>query len=215
MVGPVSHCRELYVEGRDDEHAIRQLLIRRRVDCKALPDIRVKGSKEDVLRAISVAVQAGTGKSLGFVMDANGAPASTWESVTSRLRKVGVQAPDEIPEGGFAGKSVDYGARVGVWLMPDNRKTGTLEDFLRDLIDRTDPLLSLAEDSARKAKRLGARYSDGDAGKAVLHTWLAWQKDPGRPYGVAIKARFFGVESVATQQFVTWFQRVFEATAQL
>ena len=205
----------LYVEGSDDEHAIGQLLIRSGFDPQGLPDFKNAGNKQNVLEAILVAVQAGTGKSLGFVMDANDAPASTWESVTSRLRKVGVQAPDEIAEGGFAGKSVDYGARVGVWLMPDNRKTGALEDFLRDLIDRRDPLLSLVEDSARKAKQLGARYSDGDAGKAVLHTWLAWQKEPGRPYGVAIKARFFGLDSVATKQFVTWFQRVFEATTQL
>ena len=103
----------------------------------------------------------------------------------------------------------------GVWLMPDNRNAGALEAFLRDLIDQPDPLLCLAERSAKKVKQLGARYSDHDAQKAVLHTWLAWQKDPGRPYGVAIKARFFGVHSAATDRFVTWFQRVFGVTAQL
>ena len=215
MVGPVGHRHELYVEGSDDEHAIGQLLIRSGFDRQGLPDFKNAGNKQKVLDAILAAVRAGTGKSLGFVMDANDDPGSTWQAVTSRLRKVGVQAPDEIPEGGFAGKSLDYGARVGVWLMPDNRKTGALEDFLRDLIDRADPLLSLAGDSAQKAKHLGARYSDGDTGKAILHTWLAWQKEPGRPYGVAIKARFFGVDSVAAKHFVTWFQRVFGATARL
>lgn len=47
----------------------------------------------------------------------------------------------------------DYGARVGVWLMPDNRKTGALEDFLQDLINESSPLFTHAKDSAREAKR--------------------------------------------------------------
>ncbi|MDE0101092.1 MAG: hypothetical protein OXN89_01810, partial [Bryobacterales bacterium] len=214
MAGPARHRHLLYVEGPDDEHAIGHLLIQRGVDPRALPDFKDVGGKQGLLQAIPVAVRAGTGKSLAFVIDANDDPRSTWESIASRLERVGIEAPDEIPEGGFAGKSVDYCARVGVWLMPDNRKTGALEDFLRDLIDQSDPLLCLAEHSAEKAKQLGAKYSDRDAQKAVLHTWLAWQKDPGRPYGVAIKARFFGVDSAAMDEFVSWFQRVFGVTAQ-
>jgi hypothetical protein len=26
--------------------------------------------------------------------------------------------------------------------------------------------------------------------KAIIHTWLAWQKEPGKPLGTAITARF-------------------------
>ena len=93
--------------------------------------------------------------------------------------------------------------------MPDNRKTGALEDFLRDLIDEGDLLPPLAEDSSRKAKQLGAQYSDGDYWKAVLHTWLAWQKEPGRPYGTAIKARYFGADGATAERFINWFRNVF------
>ena len=202
----------LFIEGTDDEHAIRHLLVRRRFDVEALPGFKDSGGKSGVLRAIRVAVGAGTGKSLGFVLDANDEPKSTWDSVTSRLRGVGVETPDEIPVGGFAGESKVYGTRVGVWLMPDNRQTGALEDFLRELINEGDPLLPHAENSARKAKELGARYSESHARKAVLHTWLAWQEEPGRPYGVAIKARYFGSSSPAADQFLAWFERVFGVT---
>ncbi len=214
MTRPAGDSHLLYVEGSDDEHAIGHLLIQCGFDRHALPDFRVAGGKRKVLAAIPVAVKAGTGQSVGFVLDANNSPQDTWKAVTAQLSNVGIPAPDEIPESGFAGESTTYGARVGVWLMPDNRKTGALEDFLRDLIGEGDPLLPHAEASARRARQLGAQYSDGNSRKAELHTWLAWQREPGRPYGIAIKARYFGVDSVATERFVAWFQRVFGVAEQ-
>lgn len=209
MVAPASHSRELFVEGTDDEHAIGQLLVRRGFDPLALPEFKESGSKKEVLRAIRVAVRAATGGSVGFVLDGNDDPKATWESAAARLRDVGVETPAGIPAGGFAGESEDYGTRVGVWLMPDNRQTGALEDFLQDLIDEGDPLLPHAEESAGRAKDLGARFGRTAVLKAVLHSWLAWQEEPGRPYGVAVKARYFGATSTAAEQFLTWFERVF------
>jgi hypothetical protein len=210
MTGSEEDRQVLHVEGSDDEHAIYHLLIRHGFDDQDIPKFgKNKGGKQGVLSAIPIAVRAGTRKSLGFVMDANDSPQDTWRAVAARLRKVDVQAPTEIPEGGFVGESKGYRARVGVWLMPDNRKTGALEDFLRDLIDEGDPLFSHAKDSAQEARRHGARYSDGGYLKAVLHTWLAWQEEPGYPYGKAIKARYFGADSAATERFVHWFQCLF------
>ena len=55
----------------------------------------------------------------------------------------------------------------------------------------------------------GARFASTAARKAALHTWLAWQKEPDRPYGVAIKARYFGATSAAADQFLAWFEQVF------
>ena len=66
-----------------------------------------------------------------------------------------------------------------------------------------------AKESTIHAKVLGARFSDNDADKAVLHTWLAWQEEPGLPYGTAMRARFFRGDSPAAQAFVTWFRKVF------
>lgn len=154
---------QLYVEGQDDKHTIRHLLIRHGFDHQEVQSfVEDKGGKPGVLSAIPIAVSAGTGKSLGFVIDANDSPQNTWNAVTARLKEVDVQAPKEIPEGGFVGESKYYRARVGVWLMPDNRKTGALENFLRDLINEADPLFSHAKDSAREARQHGAQYSDGD-----------------------------------------------------
>ena len=81
-------------------------------------------------------------------------------------------------------------------------------NFLKDLIEEADPLLPHAESATGTARELGARFGDADARKAVLHAWLAWQRNPGRPYGVAIKARFFRHDSDAAMRFVAWFGRL-------
>ena len=107
------------------------------------------------------------------------------------------------------GESGEYLTRVGVWVMPDNQGTGALEDFLKELIEEEDPLIRHAEESASQAVALGAGFPEKHTNKAVLHTWLAWREQPGRPYGLAIKLRYFRDDSEAAQRFVAWFSRVF------
>lgn len=214
MPAPSSRSR-LHVEGTDDSHALRHLLIRHGMDYDQnpwpaeLPRIEDIGGKSEVLEGVETAVRLSNGQSVGFVLDANSSIQNSWKAVSSRLREVGMEVPNAIPPGGFVGEAEDYGARVGVWIMPDNQREGNLEHFLRDLIEDDDPLLPYAQESAMHAKALGARFSDNDADKSVLHTWLAWQQEPGRPYGTAIRARYFRDDSPAAQAFVTWFRAVF------
>ena len=207
MIRNVAGC-VVHVEGHDDEHVIRHLLLRHGVAADDLPGFVGALAKDGVLKAMKVAVPAGTGRSLGFVLDANDDPEATWSAARSRLIGLGVGAPVKMPGAGFVGESAEFGARVGVWLMPDNRRAGAVEDFLKDLIEEADPLLSHAESATGTARELGARFGDADARKAVLHAWLAWQRNPGRPYGVAIKARFFRHDSDAAMRFVAWFGRL-------
>ncbi len=109
------------------------------------------------------------------------------------------------------GESQTYRTRVGVWLMPDNQQEGTLEDFLRTLVKEANPLLPHARESTTQAKsRHGANYRNVDEKKAVLHAWLAWQSEPGLPYGTAIRAQYFRPDSPVAERFVAWFRRVFE-----
>ena len=199
----------LYVEGKDDQMAIGHLLMRHEYPDSVFKRIKALGDKEKILKAVTVTVRAGTGKLLGFILDANGDLTGTWRSVASRLESVGVAAPSAIPVGGFVGVSKDFRARVGVWIMPDNRRRGALEDFLQDLIQTGDVLLAHAKESTGMAKELGAHFAEKDAKKAVLHAWLAWQERPGCPYGTAIKAHYLKVDSDVARQFVAWLGRVF------
>lgn len=144
--------------------------------------------KDAVLRAIETAVKVNSNASVGFVLDADDDISARWESVARRLQNVGVDIGAGLDPAGFLGESSEYGTRVGVWLMPDNEQAGRLEDFLEGLVDRTNPLLPHAQEATDGAKALGAAFSDTKTSKAVLHAWLAWQQEPGRPYGIAIKS---------------------------
>jgi hypothetical protein len=48
-----------------------------------------------------------------------------------------------------------------------------------------------------------------DQPKALIHTWLAWQSEPGRPFGVAIKAGFLEHARPEADVLVGWLQRLF------
>ena len=210
----------LHVEGKDDEHAIKHLLLRHNIDCRR-EDVAVDihpisdhgveetGGRDELLEAMETAVKAGTGRSVGFILDADEVAEDRWRAVRGRLNDVGLTLPDEIPKEGFVGEAHTFKVRVGVWLMPDNRQSGALEEFLQDLVDTSDPLLPIAETSTDQARNRGARFRDSHRLKAVLHAWLAWQKSPGLPYGTAIRARYFSHDSANALAFVEWFKRVF------
>ena len=78
--------------------------------------------------------------------------------------------------------------KAGVWIMPDNRQNGMLEDFISFLIPHDDRLLPVVDSIIEKieADKIN-KYKMIHHSKACVHTWLAWQEDPGTPLGVTCK----------------------------
>ena len=211
----VNQDNQLRVEGPDDLHSILHLLLRHGIRYQArplsaeLPGINAIEGITDLLQGMTRAIQFSTGHAIGFVLDADSPLHTRWLAVRDRLEAVGVHAHDSAPACGFVGTSALYDARVGVWLMPDNQQDGKLETFLRFLVDGDDALIGHAEAATAKAKEIGARFTEPDHIKAVLHAWLAWQKEPGRPFGVAIQAKYFRHDSPAANAFVAWFKTLY------
>ncbi|MSR58233.1 MAG: hypothetical protein EXS05_11220 [Planctomycetaceae bacterium] len=209
---------KLHVEGQDDDHSVKHLLRRHGIDIEAktsdsiYPVIHQVGSVEKLLEGIEIAVKTSTERTIGFVLDADAPILSRWESVRQKLSDVGVEVPTELTPTGFIGESPTYRSRVGVWLMPDNQSDGILEDFLLKLIDQNEKLIGYAINATDTATQHGATYRKVDRSKAVVHTWLAWQKEPGRPYGTAIRAEFFRHDTPCAIAFVQWFRRLYGIT---
>jgi hypothetical protein len=174
---------ELHVEGQDDEHSIGQLLIRHGI--VDFPAFKKSGGVEKLLEGINTGVKLSTSRAVGFVLDADAPLQDRWQSVRDRLAQVGVVAPDAPAPAGFIGTSTTYQSKVGVWLMPDNQQDGKLETFLQTLIASNDLLIPHASSTTDTAKQLGAKFTDPDRIKAVIHAWLAWQEEPGKPFGLA------------------------------
>ena len=216
----------LHVEGPDDKHVLIHLLGRHGIDREQsvwFPSIETAGDsagvpgdgRSAILRSVRNAVRLSEGKAVGFVLDADDSVEKTWRAVSDRLEKAGMAPPPAMPEEGFVGDATEYAARVGVWLMPDNRQEGeegegTLERFLEELVEGADPLLPHAREATRQAREVhGANYPARAVKKAVIHAWLAWQEKPGLRYGTAIKARYLRNDVQTAKLFVAWFCRVF------
>ena len=118
--------------------------------------------------------------------------------------------PDRIPEGGLVEVHTD-GQRFGVWIMPDNRFSGMLEHFLAGLVpEDAQPLYRLAQESVSKAADRGAPFQPVHQAKAEIHTWLAWQNEPGKQLHQAVHHRVLDPQKPESRSFVAWFRSLFE-----
>lgn len=200
----------LIVEGRDDQWSIVQLTAKHGWDWDhPLPHYPfIEDAKGDApaLEALPLAIRSCD--RVGIVLDADLQPEPRWQSVCDRLSGTGFQMPSTPDREGTV-VTEPGGKRVGVWLMPDNQSQGKLEDFLAILVPNNDPCWSLSGTCTRQARELGAKFSETDFIKAQIHTWLAWQKEPGQPFGTAIHAATFSHDAVASRQFVAWMNRLF------
>ena len=97
---------------------------------------------------------------------------------------------------------------IGIWLMPDNDQNGMLEDFCHSLIEPKS--LEVAAQSVEQAKTHKATtFKDAHHSKAIIHTYLAWQDEPGLPLGAAITAKALDGDKPLAKTFVDFLNRLF------
>ena len=166
---------------------------------------------------------------LGILLDADDDRDASWRYITHTLHQLGyadlpaqpdpagtvIQPPDRTiqPPQPNAGASLPGTAnplplpRIGIWIMPDNQLDGTLEDFLKFLVPEGDPLLPYAEQTLDNLP--DTRFTSPRRPKALMHTWLAWQSEPGKPYGQAISAKYLNTDLPMAKTFANWLRRTF------
>lgn len=207
----MSGKKVLLVEGPDDEHVVKAFLGHR--ELVWLEEIKAYRGKTQLLEALPVRLKQSDIAALGVLIDADTDLESCWQAVRQRLIQAGYSEwpsqPD--PEGTIAsGPPGTLLPRVGVWLMPDNRTPGILEDFLRLLVPVAGQGLLKHAELAIETIPLGERrFVDPKRSKALIHTWLAWQEEPGRPLGQAITARFLDSSAQEAELFANWLLRLF------
>ena len=91
--------------------------------------------------------------------------------------------------------------------MADNRNSGKLETLLLSMIPEDDDLFEHATGCMESIAN--PRFGEKDREKALVHTWLAWQANPGRPYGTAITAGFLNHEVPEVDALVSWLRTLF------
>ena len=199
----------LLVEGKDDEHVLKHICGNRGIP--SLDEVVPHEGDRDLLESIPSRLQfAQEGDAIGVVIDADTDLDARWQSVRDRFAIAGYRGVPEQPDPNgtiLEPPGETLLPRAGVWIMPDNRTSGILEDFLYFLVPPPNELLDHA--TACVESIASPPFSQSDKPKAIIHTWLAWQKEPGRLYGTAITAHFLnpGVSQVDT--LVSWLKRLF------
>lgn len=200
----------LLVEGRDDEHVLKHLCGKRGVPI--LDEITPLGSVERLLENFPVRLKESDVETLGVVIDADTDIAARWQSLRDRLRMAGYQnVPDDPVRAGtiLHPPPKTLLPRVGVWIMPDNQARGILEDFLRFLVPPGSRLFTHVESSVASIPEEELRFNQLAQPKAIIHTWLAWQAEPGKPLGTAITAKFLDPHVAQVDVLVAWLKGLF------
>lgn len=201
------------VEGEDDHHVLLNICGRHRIG----PISRVVQLKGvDQLGVVLAQQLRASGQSvLGVLLDADTDVSSRWQELRQILTSAGyADLPAQPVEQGAIIRSPAERPDLptfGAWIMPNNQVPGMLEDFLRQLVPADDPLLRYAEQAIKSLPV--QHFRDAHRPKALMHTWLAWQEEPGKPYGQAIKARYLDSDTPQGQAFTVWLRTLVQHRA--
>lgn len=201
--------RVLLVEGRDDEEVVYQFCNRHKLKNQDLFNVEVKKGYDSLRDNLTVRPLTGA-KIIGAIVDADVDPLGRWHSLRSGLVEVGYHDfPTEPLEGGVIIPGVSGLPSIGIWLMPNNKKEEMLEDFLQSLIQEGDALLARAITCVDDIPLQERKFRETHRSKALIHTWLAWQEEPGTLLGSAVTRRYLDGHHPLALEFLNWLQRLF------
>lgn len=196
------------VEGKNDGHLISAPCKYFEVPCGIFGIYDCQSDRKAIQRLNALINGSVPKKTIGIVIDAD-APslASKWQSISDRLRENGYSVPLKPSKGGTiiqeAGKPT-----IGIWLMPDNDTDGMLEDFClrlapQEAIDHAVACVESAQASGYST------FTGTHKSKAAIHTYLAWQDEPGMPMGQAISKKALDPEQSIARIFHTFLIQLF------
>jgi hypothetical protein len=203
----------LIVEGPDDKWTLIHLLRRHGFDwddpSKGPPYVHEAGGITTLLSRDFLSSALKSHERLGLVLDADFPPPDRWHQLRSVLATLGIALPSTPASDGVIVSGMRPNSRLGIWLMPDNSQPGRIEEFIEKLVPTGSPTWTHARDATTQALALGAPLRVQDHIKGALHAWLAWQADPGLPFGTALFSRILEHDSPEAQRFVAWFKQCF------
>ncbi len=195
----------LLVEGKNDEHIFGQIVNKHDIE----KTFEVENKEGDNLY-ISLPIYLKTDyQTIGIVVDADENINSKWDKLKNIFIKNGYEIPAKPQKNGAIIEHTKL-PKIGIWIMPDNNEKGMLEDFVAELIPNDDILINYVDQSLEVIENDNVnKYKQIHHSKARIHTWLAWQKSPGTPMGLAIKKTYLNTNKDVCLLFINWINRLF------
>lgn len=199
--------QKLLVEGNDDQHVIWALCEKFKIpetfdviDCEGI---------ENLIEQIPVRFKQSGIASIGVIIDADTEIEKRWISLKGIFSAQGINVPIDLPSDGLVLKTVNN-LNIGVWIMPNNNHNGMLEDFISFLVPKDDKLLPIVHSTLTDIEKQKLnKYNLIHKSKAVIHSWLSWQENPGTPMGLGITKRYLSTDEETCSLLLNWLNRVF------
>ena len=196
----------LMLEGLSDYHFVTQLL--NQLELELDVEVSYKSGLSSVLASIYAEIAAPQRDVVGILLDADDDLASRWSEVADRLSDAGVSVPSSPEPQGTITDATEDRPRVGIWIMPDNRSPGELEDFVIDMIPDDDQIWPRSVNYIDGIPISEREFSEGKTDRAKLYAWLATRRQPPH-IGAAIGAGDFDLKAERCETFVGWLRRLY------
>lgn len=201
--------KRLLLEGQDDKHIVKNLLFNHSLADTF--DLKEKDGVDKLLDSFSDELEATDIECIGVVIDADAEMLSRWGRLTHAIREAGYSAVPPTPEAQGTIIQEEGLVPVGLWLMPDNSTVGAIETFLSSFIDGADALWPKAQNDVAAIPQEHRRFKESYVSKAWIHTWLAWQKEPGARLGQVFRKKYLDPQHPNAGAFVAWLRRLLAA----
>ncbi|MFG6374737.1 MAG: hypothetical protein K1W05_02165 [Desulfovibrio sp.] len=207
----------LIFEGPDDKHVVVNLLYNHDLNGERLSEsynidekkqLVVKNGIDNLIDTLDEELQATDLCSLGVVLDADTNIDNQWARITRVLGQHGCRDVPAAPSASGTIVTTEDGKKIGIWIMPDNQRTGALEDFVVGMIAAGDELWPKAQADVIAIEEDKRRFRPTYLTKAQVHTWLAWQEEPGTRMGETFKKRYLDPHAPLASTFVSWIKRL-------
>lgn len=209
-MGPFT--RLLVVEGTSDLHTVFHLCRTVSPGLEAIFERLAASGFQGVLGTVPIYVNQEGMIAVGFVVDAGDAPIDHWQQVVDRIAAANdaIQLPQSLqPNGTIIPEDPSIGSpRIGIWVMPDNRSTGELEDFVQRMIPEDDRVWPRAQNYIGDIPADDRKFDDDTIAKNQIHAWLAARRHPGL-IGLAVRDGDLNVDADVAQAFLRWLTNLF------
>ena len=206
----------LLVEGDNDMYVVKHICDKLRIPRPCDDEITPCGGVGSMLKRLPDEIENAKEEwaVVGVIVDADTNLSKIWGEIRKIVMSSGYDdVPNKPVKDGTIIEPPEPLPRLGFWIMPDNQSTGILEDFLHRLI----PDYSLVPESGslygHVVKSVDSipdrRFCDRREPKAIVHTWLAWQENPGLPMGTSITKDCFDLNAPEVDVFVSWLERLY------
>jgi hypothetical protein len=197
----------ILVEGENDQHFLYNLC--QKVNFNPVFKVEKVGSLEKAIYRFATDLKGNRQQPLGLIVDAD---MNLEKRQSENIKEVGkyytIQKKDFTKTGLIIQPALEQ--KFGVWIWPDNEKNGILEDLYLQLVQDGDLLLGEAKRVVGNLPNIEPiRFRPQHISKAIVHSWLAWQDNPGAPIGASLQRSNIDLSKPIIQNFKNWLKNLY------